>query len=54
VQSASHFSGRKTGVMGAGHRKENAINTALFFRVYTGKGSTVLIVMFFPVKGSGS
>jgi hypothetical protein len=31
------FLREKTGVMGAVHRKENAINTALFVRVYTGK-----------------
>jgi hypothetical protein len=48
------FSGRKTDVMDVGHRKENAINTAQFVHVFTGKGSTVLIVIFFPVKDSGS
>jgi len=54
VQSAWLFSGRETGVRGAGHRKENATNTAQFVHVSSGKGNTVLIVIFFPEKDSGS
>jgi hypothetical protein len=48
------FSWRETGVMGAGHRKENAIKTAQFVHVLFGKGNTVLIVIYFPVQDSGS
>jgi hypothetical protein len=40
-------------MMGAGYQKENAIKTAQFVHVSTGKGNTVLIVIFFPVKDSG-
>jgi hypothetical protein len=54
VRFAWHLSGRETVVKGAGHRKENAIITAQFVHVSCGKGNTVLIVIFFPVKDSGS
>jgi len=36
--------------MGAGHQKENAINTAQSVHVFPGKGSTVLIAIFSPRK----
>jgi hypothetical protein len=54
VQFAWLFFGKKTGVTGAGHQKENAINTARFVPVYTGKESTVLIVIPSRVKNSCS
>jgi hypothetical protein len=43
---------RETGVNSFGHLKEDAINTAPFIHAFTGKASTVLMVMFFPVKDS--
>ena len=48
------FLREKTGVTGAGHQKETAINAARFIHVYTGKGSTVLIVIRSRAKDSCS
>jgi hypothetical protein len=52
VRSAWVFSRRKTGVTGAGRKKETAQKTARFVPVYTGKESTVLIVIPSRVKDS--
>jgi len=46
------ISARKTGVPGAGLRKENAIKTVQFVPAYTWKENTVLIVIPFPAKDS--
>jgi hypothetical protein len=54
VQFVELFSWRETGVRGAGHRKDNAINTAQFVHASCGKGNTVLMVIYFPVQDSGS
>jgi hypothetical protein len=52
VQFAWLFFGKKIGVTGAGHQKETAQKTARFVPVYTGKESTVLIVIPSRVKDS--
>jgi hypothetical protein len=40
-------------MIGAGHQKENPINTAQFVYASSGKGNTVFNGDFFPGKDSG-
>jgi hypothetical protein len=54
VRFAWVFSGREKGVTGAGRQKETAQKTARFVPVFSGKGSTVLIVIPSRVEDSCS
>jgi len=54
VQSAWLFSGRKTGVTGAGQQKENAEKTVPFLHVRWSGAGTITTALSSRVKDSGS